>query len=437
MLAESNIGVALNFDRAEKKFFEELNSEYAFFFEDDLILNKFYIEALEQMTQFALEDDRIAYVSAYGDHRASLETQKNRQGDVIAMGHKWGFCLTQRQWRRQKNILDGYLEIVKLRPYKSRDHKAITSYFNGLGYSSPGTSQDAAKDIASLVLGTVKLNTFACFGKNIGAIGLHSNQEFYDSQGFGETVMLEMAPRLKKPSTDFIDRLIVGQRRQAKVLASSDFHRLTEALFGGDPYEGFKPSLKEPDLQGWNGMHGALTRMVKQRKPKVIVDVGVWKGQSTINLARSQKEVHPDGLVIAVDSFLGSPEHWNVERKDVHASLRFKNGRPDFFETFLSNVALTGLQNHILPIAQTSENAAMLLKRHGIRPDLIHIDAAHEYEPVMRDIQTYWDLLAPGGVLMGDDFSWTGVARAVVHFSDRTGHDFHVDGPKWWIFKPK
>src|SRR5690606_11436401 len=96
MLAESNIGVALNFDRAEKKFFEELNSEYAFFFEDDLILNKFYIEALEQMTQFALEDDRIAYVSAYGDHRASLETQKNRQGDVIAMGHKWGFCLTQR-----------------------------------------------------------------------------------------------------------------------------------------------------------------------------------------------------------------------------------------------------------------------------------------------------------------------------------------------------
>lgn len=437
MLASKNIGVALNFDRAEKKFFEELNQKYAFFFEDDLIVNKFYIEALEQMTQFALEDERIAYVSAYGDHRASLDTQKKRQSEVIPMGHKWGFSLTQRQWLRQKDILDGYLKIVSKRPYRARDHKAISQYFNSLGYSSPGSSQDAAKDVASLVLGTVKLNTVACFGKNIGAVGLHSNQQFYDSQGFGDTIMLESKPRLQKPNSDTIDQLIATQRRHARVSTSNDFQKLAESLFGGDPYNNFSPTLKEPDLQGWNGNHGALTQAVYKQKPKIIVDVGVWKGQSTINLARSQNEVRSDGIVIAVDTFLGAAQHWDIKRQDVYDSLKFKNGRPSIYETFMSNVVLNRLQSQILPLSQTSENAAFILKRQGINPDLVHLDAAQEYDSVMRDIKLYWDILSPGGVLMGDDFAWTGVARAVVHFSDQTGHNFHVDGPKWWITKPK
>ncbi|WP_296175478.1 class I SAM-dependent methyltransferase [uncultured Brevundimonas sp.] len=436
IVSQENLGVALNFDRAERFFFEDLKSTYAIFFEDDLLLSNHYIKAIEQMVAFAIEDERIAYVSAYGDHRASSEEQSNRIGDIIPMGHKWGFALTRRQWLRQMPIIDGYLEIVRQRPYASRDHDRIKEYFSKIGYTSPGTSQDAAKDVASLALGTVKLNTFACFGKNIGAVGLHSNQEFYDKQGFAQTKITELMPETRKPDSKMIDNLIKNQRSQAKMPSTNEFTDLAVKIFGESPYQGFKPSSNEPDLQGWNGLHGALSRMVRQHNPKLIIDVGVWKGQSTINLAKTQREKRQDGMVIAVDSFLGSPEHWDVSRTDVHASLKFKNGRPSFYETFISNVVLSGLQDQILPIAQTSENAAVILKKHGLKPDLVHIDAAHEYEPALRDIQIYWDLLAPGGVLMGDDFPWSGVARAVVHFSDRIGLPFHVENPKWWIKKP-
>ncbi|MEM8856074.1 MAG: class I SAM-dependent methyltransferase [Pseudomonadota bacterium] len=211
---------------------------------------------------------------------------------------------------------------------------------------------------------------------------------------------------------------------------------LCQTLFGKDPYDGFKTRMSKPDLQGWNGLHGRLAWLVRQFKPKVIVDVGVWKGQSTISFAKAQREVCEDGMVVAVDTFLGSPEHWNPERKDVFSSLRFMNGRPMVYKTFIANVQLTGFADQIVPLAQTSENAALILARLGVVPDLVHIDAAHEYGPALRDIETYWKLLRPGGILAGDDFVWPGVARAVVHFSDTVKRPFNVDSPKWWIEKP-
>ena len=37
--------------------------------------------------------------------------------------------------------------------------------------------------------------------------------------------------------------------------------------------------------------------------------------------------------------------------------------------------------------------------------DVVHLDAAHEYENVLADIRKYWKLLRPGGILLGDDYS--------------------------------
>ena len=51
-------------------------------------------------------------------------------------------------------------------------------------------------------------------------------------------------------------------------------------------------------------------------------------------------------------------------------------------------------------------------------------------------METYWDILEPGGILMGDDFQFPNVSRAVVHFSDAIGQPYAVNFPKWWIKKP-
>jgi hypothetical protein len=91
-----------------------------------------------------------------------------------------------------------------------------------------------------------------------------------------------------------------------------------------------------------------------------------------------------------------------------------------------------------VPLPQTTENAARILSMHGIKADLIHLDAAHEYERVLRDALGFWDLLNPGGFLVGDDYhsSWPGVIRGAIDFSKKVGVELSVDEPKWIAQKP-
>lgn len=54
-----NLGVALNFERAEHYAFETLNADAALFFEDDLVVSPFYVHSLEHLLAIAETDDRI------------------------------------------------------------------------------------------------------------------------------------------------------------------------------------------------------------------------------------------------------------------------------------------------------------------------------------------------------------------------------------------
>jgi hypothetical protein len=215
-VADQNLGVALNFERAEHWAFETCGAEVAFFFEDDLVLAPTYMRALNQMAKFALTDDRIAYVGAYGDHNLSLAQQHKMAHKTMALGHKWGFGLTKRQWLAQKPIVDGYLDIVRHRPYRERDHDAVKRYFAGLGYGSPGTSQDAAKDVACYVLGKAKLNTIACFAKYVGKEGLHFTEALYEQIGYHRTVVYDGVPNIVRPSKSFVNDLIERARETGR-----------------------------------------------------------------------------------------------------------------------------------------------------------------------------------------------------------------------------
>ena len=215
--SEENIGVALNFQRAEAFLFEKKESAIGLFFEDDLILSPHYLEVMQSLIKVALQDKRIAYVAAYGDHLASLEQQMQTPTRIVQMRHKWGFALSRRQWLLQKPILEPYLEIISRTDYRSRDHQAVQEYYRKLGYGSPGTSQDSMKDVASAVLGTTKIMTYACFGKNIGEHGLHSFPELYTRAGFDKTqIYPEPVTFFADPDAATVDRWIEHGRDAAR-----------------------------------------------------------------------------------------------------------------------------------------------------------------------------------------------------------------------------
>ena len=49
-----------------------------------------------------------------------------------------------------------------------------------------------------------------------------------------------------------------------------------------DPYAGVRGSEGHEDLHGWNSHHPLLHDAIVKHLPSVIVEVGVWKGRSSI-----------------------------------------------------------------------------------------------------------------------------------------------------------
>jgi hypothetical protein len=186
-----NLGVAMNFDRAERHVFENLDASRAYFFEDDLLLGPYYLKSLDRLAEIAFARPDIGYVAAYGDHRADIETQRCRAGDLTAMSHNWAFALSREQWRRSAKYVDQYLAIMRKIDYRERQRNELISLFHSWGCGAPGTSQDVAKTLACYLTGGLKVNTAAAFGRYIGEQGLHSNPTLFAKLGYASTQVME------------------------------------------------------------------------------------------------------------------------------------------------------------------------------------------------------------------------------------------------------
>ncbi len=209
---------------------------------------------------------------------------------------------------------------------------------------------------------------------------------------------------------------------------------------GNSPYAGFPGRRYSTDDQGWNSHHSFLDGSIKANRPNIVLELGVWKGGSAIHMAKSMRAFEHTGVIIAVDTWLGSWEHW--ENEDRFADLITTFGYPSLYYTFLSNVVLHDVQDYIIPLPLDSGNAAFVISRKNIQPEMIHIDAGHDYDAVMSDLRRWWPILIPGGVLIADDYDpagvvWPSVRDAVNDFLKVTPHcDFEALAYKCRFRKP-
>lgn len=186
-----------------------------------------------------------------------------------------------------------------------------------------------------------------------------------------------------------------------------------------DIYEGFDPAPYPDDVQGWNSNHPLLSEVIRVKQPKLIIEVGVWKGASTIFMAETLRQLGIPGVIVSIDTFLGSLAH--LTNPEYRAAIRGPSGWPNLYFQFLANVVRRGLEDYVCPFPQTSDTACQYLHLINLQADLVHIDAAHDYESVTRDITNYFALLAPGGVLIGDDFTtnWPEVVWAATEYAKK------------------
>jgi hypothetical protein len=102
----------------------------------------------------------------------------------------------------------------------------------------------------------------------------------------------------------------------------------------------------------------------------------------------------------------------------------------------MCNVVHCGLQDHITPFPVPSSTAAKYFKHIGARPNYIFVDGSHQADDVWIDLNVWWEVLAPGGIIAGDDYrSWAGVTAAVDRFVREKNLFLEVDHVNFAIRK--
>jgi len=119
----------------------------------------------------------------------------------------------------------------------------------------------------------------------------------------------------------------------------------------------------------------------------VIVEIGTWKGKSTIFLAKGSKAGN-NIKVYTVDPHTGAPEH-REQDPDVYT-----------FKEFKSNIQIMDVDDIVIPIVKTSVEAA----KHWDKPiALLFIDGDHDYEMVKQDFELWYPHVIKDGILAMHD----------------------------------
>lgn len=136
----------------------------------------------------------------------------------------------------------------------------------------------------------------------------------------------------------------------------------------------------------------------------VIVEIGSWKGKSTVALGLGAAKVHSE-KIYAIDPHRIMPEEGYLE--DTEAE-------------FLANIKRAGVDHQVVPMIMTSQAAAAQWDK-PIR--LLWIDGDHRYEPTKLDFSLWEPHLVEGGILaMHDTIRKPGPKRVLweqVFSSDR------------------
>jgi predicted O-methyltransferase YrrM len=165
-----------------------------------------------------------------------------------------------------------------------------------------------------------------------------------------------------------------------------------------------------PSIEGWLTEAEGRTLFEAARQTRshgAIVEIGSWKGKSTIWLAAGAR-LAGARPVIAID-----PHHGSVE-----------NPSAETLRDFLRNLERMGLSEMVVPIVKRSEQAIAEVEGPI---ELLFIDGDHRPESVARDADLWLPRLADGGTVIFHDVAsgaWEGprqVFRRSVCVSRRFG----------------
>jgi hypothetical protein len=144
-----------------------------------------------------------------------------------------------------------------------------------------------------------------------------------------------------------------------------------------------------------------------------IVEVGSWVGQSMAFMAQRLQAKGWHGNLVAVDGFTGE---MNQPAHMPYVASAGGNIR----HIFDQNMRDCGIEKMVRVIEGDSAGSAEYFDDGSV--DFCFIDAAHDYESVVRDIAAWLPKMRPGGIMAGHDYPFVDVYKAVLETFCLTGY---------------
>jgi predicted O-methyltransferase YrrM len=159
-----------------------------------------------------------------------------------------------------------------------------------------------------------------------------------------------------------------------------------------------------------------LERLIRDQKPQIIVEIGVWRGDTAIRMIQAADE---------------GVRYWGFDLFSQQMTDEIMSR-----EVSLRPLSLEGVRSRLqglgAEINLVAGDSTLTLPRTELPPiDLAFIDGGHSYETVLADWQNIRLRLSPGAVVVFDDYTnllavereGYGVRRLV----DELGSDFRIE----------
>jgi predicted O-methyltransferase YrrM len=173
-------------------------------------------------------------------------------------------------------------------------------------------------------------------------------------------------------------------------------------------------NTKGESIDGWFDFFILYQEMIDKFDNAVFVEVGTWKGRSTVFMADRIRESGKDIKLYAIDIF------------GPYVSEGKQEDSSDIYQEFLENIE--PYKNFVTPIRGDSRSVHSQFADKSI--DFIFIDGGHDYEVVKEDIRLWYPKLKDGGIIGGHDYCLAGIERAVKEYF---GKLFNVRGITWLV----
>jgi predicted O-methyltransferase YrrM len=123
--------------------------------------------------------------------------------------------------------------------------------------------------------------------------------------------------------------------------------------------------------------------------PKVILELGVYEGNTTFWMAELLNRFFHEYTYYAVDPHEGSVDLSSADFNIIR-------------DNFVYNLNAYGKDN-IKYLSTTSTDALIQFKNAGTYFDLVYVDGDHRASQVLTDLVLSWECIRPGGVILCDD----------------------------------